>query len=757
MADGSAKTVMVEIRQIATALNLTKRGAQKRADREDWSFTGRRMSGGLCRFYDPRLLPADVRNALDRQRAITAAQSTAFADGSKLGRRLQISASVDAAVQKRTRTAGLVGAAALTGKARERMDAKLELLARLSAFASTRGLKQCAAMAEFCDAYNSGALTVPLAVRRHTGADLHPATLRRWKHINKTQGAGALAGSYGNRRGSGKLGGNRAIVDFVTGVLADRPHISAKIIYEGLCARFDGAALPNVRSVERFLKQWKTDNAETLLAVANPDAWKNRYMSAHGSLTESITRANQLWMLDSTPADLQLVDGRYTLVGVIDLAWRGLRLHVAKTSTAEAVTQVMRRAILEWGVPEAVKMDNGRDYVSDRVAGMLTALQIDPRFSMPFAAWEKGNIERAFRTFSHSLLELLPGYTGHNVAEAQAIRARQSFADRLFKKNTVVEIKLTAAELQAFCDRWCNDYYAHEKHAGLDGATPFQRYAQLREVVNRIGDVRALDLLLGAGAMRRVTKKGLRIDNLVYIAPELASVVGQDVLVRQDDGDLGRVVVYHQERFLCVAECPEVSGVSRRDIAIEGKARQAAAIQQKKRELKALGRKANTADLARDILDKKARDHAALAALPAPNVVHLTPAIEAATYAADALDAFENGRKAPAQVDAELGPVTIHHVDEVVALRANEHEQDETSEQRFKRALDYLLIPEHQRNDIQRQFLRQHTTSAEFRGRMEVFEYFGPDAMGLNPDYAVLLPDGTDRDRLIQAQQGNPD
>ncbi|MGO1071923.1 hypothetical protein [Lysobacter sp. CA199] len=65
--------------------------------------------------------------------------------------------------------------------------------------------------------------------------------------------------------------------------------------------------LLNRQSGQRWLKKWKTDNAETFLALTNPDAWKNRHMAAFGSLTDGITRACQLWQLDSTPADLQLV------------------------------------------------------------------------------------------------------------------------------------------------------------------------------------------------------------------------------------------------------------------------------------------------------------------------------------------------------------------------------------------------------------------------------------------------------------------
>lgn len=752
MADGGAVSIY-DCAAIADALGITKRAIELRAAKEYWPYTEQPVRGGRRRLFALPSLPGEVQAAVRRAAAIRAAESVtpAFEEGQRIARRLGIGTAVDTAVAKRARERGSAAAAGLTGKKRERMEAKLELLQRLAAFAKARNLGTCAAMDDFCTAYNSGELTVPIAVRMHTGAALAPRTLRRWRHLNKTQGPAALAGDYGNRAGTGALDTDPQLHDFTVGLIADKPHISAKLVFEALQARFNRPDLPKLRTVQDWLARWKRDNAEALMAVANPDQWKNRHMASFGSLSESVTRACQLWMLDSTPADLQLVDGRYSLVGVVDIAWRGFRLHVSKTSNAEAVTQVMRRAILEWGVPEAIKVDNGRDYASARVASMLAALHIDCRFSTPFAGWEKGNIERAFRTFSHSLLELLPGYTGHNVAEAQELRARQSFAERLFKKNEVIELKLTAAELQQFCDDWCQHYYAHEKHEALGGRTPFETYAGMRDVVNRIDDVRALDLLLGAGAMRRVTKKGLRIDSLVYIAPELASVIGQDVLVRQDDGDLGRVVVYHREAFLCIAECPEVAGVSRREIAIEGKARQSAAIQQKKRELKALGRKANTADLARDILDHKMRQNAALTTLPAPNVVHLTPAIEAAGEAADALEQYEAGANAPA---AE--PVTLEHLASLRDAMRDEQAQDETAEDRFQRALRTLMKPEAERDDIERRFLRNHLTSAEFLGRWGMFEDFGPSAFGLTDDFAALLPDGAAFDRLSRAQQGEP-
>ncbi len=741
----------VDARQIADALRLTKRGVVKRAARECWEFDKVVVSGGRRRIYQITSLPDDVRTALRHAAATAAANalstSADYQAGRATGRRLAITEAVDARVAKRQRERGAALAAGLTGARRLRMQARLDVLARLDEFARSVSGTQTEALAAFCVAVNAGTIALEADMRSALPAALCASTVRRWKRELALHGAAALAGDYGNRSGSSRLDTDDTLRTFAVGLIAEKPHISGKLVHAALLARFSDRVIPPASSVRRWLRRWKRANAEAYLAATNPDAWKNRHMAAFGSATEGITRACQLWMMDSTPADLQLIDGRYTLIGVIDIAWRGLRLYVAKTSTAEAVSQLTRRAILEWGVPEAIKMDNGSDYASKRFAQLLTGLQIEPRFSAPFSPWEKPNIERAFRTFSHSLLELLPGYTGHNVAEAQAIRARQSFAERLFKKNEVVELKLTAAELQTFCDRWCSDYYAHEAHEGLDGQTPFQRYAQLRDVVPRIGDVRALDLLLGEGRLCTVTKKGLRLDKLNYIAPELATVIGQQVLVRIDDADIGRAIVYLDEQFLCIADCPEVAGVSRREIAIEAKAKQTAAVQDAKAQLRAAKRKANVGDIAREILDHKARQNAALTAMPAPNVLHITPALEAAAEAAAALDAAEQPT-APAPV------VSLEQLASLGRVMREEQTQDETAEDRFRRALVMLLKPEAERTDIERRFLKNHTQSAEFLGRWSMFEDFGPSSFGFTEEYAALLPDGAAYDRLYRAQKG---
>lgn len=737
MADGSRSSEALDARTLGEMLKLSPRSVRRRADKEGWSAGTRTGVGGTQLVYFLDALPDDVRNAVARARALRAAETApatpAAASGRASARKLKVAESVDAAVAQRTREQGLAAAAAITGKARERMEAKLELLARLDSFASARGVGMCAAMDEFCDAYNSGALQVDLRIRNHTGADLHPATLRRWRKAVATGGPVALAGNYGNRKGSGGIDSEPALRDFLLGVLVEKPHISAKLLHDLVAARMPDV-LPRRRQLERWLVNWKAQNAEVYLAVTNPDAWKNKYMAGFGSYAEGITRANQQWMLDSTPADIQLLDGRHNILGVIDVATRRVKFLVSKNSTAEAVCQLIRRAILDWGVPEAVKVDNGRDYASQRVAGLLLGLSIEARFSTPFSPWEKPFIERVFGTFSRHALELLPGFSGHDVAQAQAIRARKSFSEQLHAKSKVIEAKLTAAELQAFCDRWVADYYMHEPHSGegMDGLTPFEKTAQQRDVIRTIGDVRALDLLLGAGTVCTVTKKGVRLDKLTYIAPELERAMGQQVLVRRDDGDMGRIVVYHDDAFLCVAECPAVTGVNRAEVAAEAKARQRERVQEARKALRKAGRKEAQGDLAKELLDAKARNAAALAALPADNVLHLTPALEAASAAADQLEAWESGDAERRTRDAAV----VASIDRVV----REHQRgDETAEQRFRWCMDALLR-EGALDDLERRRLQIYRDTPEFEARWDCFICFGARGVDLEPHYDALLP-----------------
>jgi hypothetical protein len=121
------------------------------------------------------------------------------------------------------------------------------------------------------------------------------------------------------------------------------------------------------------------------------------------------------------------------------------------------------------------------------------------------------------------------GYVGHDVAERQELRGRQSFSDRLLTKNQEVVIHKTPAELQTFCNTWTDSIYANRPHQGLENGTPFKVFTKWPGNTNVI----TLDIILaeapGSNGLRTVQKRGIQLEGTCFIAPELEAWIGKTV------------------------------------------------------------------------------------------------------------------------------------------------------------------------------------------------------------------------------------
>ena len=199
--------------------------------------------------------------------------------------------------------------------------------------------------------------------------------------------------------------------------------------------------------------------------------------------------------LDCSPADILLADGkRYTLIGCVDVGTRRARLQVAESSNSLAVCALLRRSLLDFGVTDAVKMDNGKEYANFLVTTALLDLGIHIDWCTPFTPEEKPHIERFFLTFQRSLTTM-QGFIGHSVADRKAIESRRSFAERMSRKNgekPALEVRYTPEEFQRYCDVFCTDMYGEKKHTVL-GVSPNEAAARDEGAVRRIMDERALE------------------------------------------------------------------------------------------------------------------------------------------------------------------------------------------------------------------------------------------------------------------------
>lgn len=495
-------------------------------------------------------------------------------------------------------------------------------------------------------------------------------SLRRWQ--GKIKSGAALGGQYGHRKGSGKIDSQEELHLYVIGILTDKPHISAKNLYDGLCARFSGredVELPSKRRVEDWVGKYKAHQAEIHLAVSNPDAWKNRHMDAAG--THGADFLNEEWQIDGTPTDVELIDGRHQIIGLIDVYSRRAKLLVCKTAKATAVGLAVRRAILAWGVPKRIKGDNGKEYVSDHFARIAAALGIELKFSDKFSPWQKGHIERLFHTFSHGLLTLMPGFVGHNVADRQALRAKAAFSEQLFQKDRITEIKMTAAELQAFCDQWC-DIYHNETHGKLNGLTPAEKARQCPEPIRAIGNERVLDLLMMEAPRKWcvVGKKGLTINKHHYRSDDFEGHYGEKVVALYDPADMGRMYVYGHDRpddpldpnaikpglhFIGIAECWELLGMTRDQINAKAREVKAAHHGKVSKDKKALNKNAKAQQpdkVPGEVMAHKLARVANVVDFPKQKIEHRTAGIDAAEAALAAQEQAIEPRLTMADIEA---------------------------------------------------------------------------------------------------------
>ncbi len=633
--------------EIAAATGLSKMGVIKKLNRIQALYTWENGRGGNKKNYVISSLPREYRLALAAYRAapvpLDDTMSPAERAGAEAAMEMLKKKAREQELEAIMRDEAADAFKKLPSRQQDKARARYNFIKTADNFVrgagfKLRGRRSKAGDMAFIRSYNSGDIKVDTDIVEFVGEKTSYSTLRRWADLYTEQGMIGLADKYHNpKKGSSRLSNEQQ--EFVVACMCGNPQTSSKNLRRLLQGQF-GHDVPSVGVISRFCKRWIKDNMDLWLFHTNPDEWKNRSMFAFGSASDHIIRLNQMWEADSTPADLMLKDGRHSLIGMIDVFSRRLRLLVTRTSKAVSVVALIRDCIIDWGVPESVKTDNGKDYKSVHVRSTLEALQIDQIFCNPFASWEKPHIERAFRTFSHNLVEMMPNYIGHNVSERKAIEARRSFAERVMNRGgDPVEINMTSTDLQKFCNEWVNFVYHHDPHAGLDGRKPIEMVRSWDEPVRRITNMRALDMLLAPAPSkryRRIGKEGVRVNNKKFGSMLFAGHEGKLVDVLLDPTNLGQVFVYliHEDNsreFLCPAIDPVYYGIDPAEFATRARKHQEKLKRAEVKKLKKLVRKyGDQQALVDSYMELRASETDNIIELPPSSTEYDTPALREA-------------------------------------------------------------------------------------------------------------------------------
>lgn len=388
--------------------------------------------------------------------------------------------------------------------------------------------------------------------------------------------------------------------------------------------------LPPIYTLRRYVKQLEFQLAATLSAIRDPDTAKSKYRLALGRADGSTSYAHQYWELDTTKADVMTANGRRMILGVIDRYSRRTRFIVGSSESALSVRNLLMRAINDWGVlPGTIIVDNGSGYINETVKTACAMLGIGHKPCPPASPERKPFVERLFGTFTRQRAVVLPGFTGHNVAQAQQLRARAKKATG----RAEIFAEITAEDLQAVLDNWCIGVYETRVHSGI-GMAPLAKAMQSPIAATAAPDAEIVARALTAFVGNLVIgKRGLRWKGGRYWTAELAAYIGKSVHVRRDENDLGALLVFDDAgQFIGTAVNHERSGLGEQEYAMAGRRHQAAHDKRAKADVKAAMRRYPIERARSELLRADAVAAGKLAVLPiAPSNVQKTQTASPAT------------------------------------------------------------------------------------------------------------------------------
>jgi len=273
--------------------------------------------------------------------------------------------------------------------------------------------------------------------------------------------------------------------------------------------------------------------------------------------------------LNKKTGELEPVHARPWLTAWQDCASRKIVGHVIRAADpdTDVILLSLRRMILEYGAPESIAVDCGKDYSSyalhgstkkqrltnrpemdaTRINGTFATLGIKAHNVQPYHGQSKP-IERFFGTMEDRFGKLWPTYFGN----------KPENRPECFQANLDAGKAPTLEEFIEAFDAWVSQDYNGRAHFGdsMEGKSPNQVYAD-RLTTIRTMEESLLDVLLQKQSKPvTVTQNGVTWNNLHYgqYEPGLKKWLGKKVTLRVDPADVSRVTVWQLNgKFICAA------------------------------------------------------------------------------------------------------------------------------------------------------------------------------------------------------------
>jgi hypothetical protein len=343
-----------------------------------------------------------------------------------------------------------------------------------------------------------------------------------------------------------------------------------------------------------------------------------------------------------------------------------LSAYLTRSANSDGAIIAFRRAVTKYGIPGAVYLDNGREFlVSDfggrgnrktdttAVYGSTILARLGVKLHLAKVKNARAKIiERVFRNVTFDYSRLVNTYCGGKPDERP-----ERLNGILEDENKIPLLSETRERVQLFFDGWHNERPSQAE--GLDGTSPNRFYAENLTYVRRAATDELNLMLLRSARSQKVKRNGVSIkigeSELWFYSDDLAKDhLGEDVFVRYDPERLETVWILNaNERFIAHAELTKQGGYD-----FEGGADAEAIKDAARRKKRLKGSVVSFADALKnetggDInainqLVAAARRRAANAPQPNPKLIELARPVPQAEYAAAVGDepAIDYGRMA---------------------------------------------------------------------------------------------------------------